>query len=64
MKVHYLGPSGTFSEQAATWLAERVKDVDECRAAPSISEAFSAAGDTGLAVVPVSYTHLTLPTSG
>lgn len=53
MQIDYLGPSGTFSEQAARWLGNRLAGDTTCVAAASISEALGGVGAGVMAAVPV-----------
>lgn len=54
MRLHYLGPGGTFTEQAAQRLATRIDAPAELMAAPSIASVFDAlrADPAAAAVVP------------
>ena len=52
MKLHYLGPAGTFSEQAAAWFAQNLDVAVELEPEPSISDAISRVASDAVAVVP------------
>ena len=64
-RLAFLGPAGTYGEQAARVLIEQdaLEDVQlvPCVGLRSVVEQL-AGGQCDAAVVPVSYTHLTLPT--
>jgi chorismate mutase/prephenate dehydratase len=55
MRLHYLGPSGTFTEQAAQRLAKRIDQASELTAAPSIGAAFESLRADGSAAAVVPY---------
>ena len=61
VSVAYLGPEGTNSYFAAVDLLGNLMDYRPCK---NFREAFAAVhgGECALGVIPVSYTHLTLPT--
>lgn len=59
MRLHYLGPSGTFTEQAAQRLAIRVASPTELAASASIASVFDALrGDPSAAAVVPYYNYL------
>ena len=62
VRVGYLGPEGTFSHQAAEQHFGGSVDYENLRALSGVFEEV-ARGHVEFGLVPVSYTHLTLPTT-